>query len=1020
MKTAAFALAALAFGASVLAAQAPLLRPGTPVRDAIGGNDPVRYTIEVPAGAAVRFHARHEGIYTVLRLFKDGKRIDSSDDSNGADGVEMLAAPIQDTDASYEIAIVPIVHDVCGSYEAMLEQRPADESARQLADAHRLLFAARQLENAADAKSLEASLPQFDQAAALAERAGETLTEAEALYRAAIVFGQLSRTAEGTTRLDRVIPLFRLLGLSGAEGRAVDRRGELARRVGDIVMAEQDLKAALPLVDAAHDYEGICDVRNNLGLVYEQTGRWDEAIALFEEALPLAGHASFDVQSALRHNLGNAYADMGDYRRALEALDESLAIKRKVNTPPRRTAQTLLAVALVQIAMGDTAIARKTLQEATVLWEISGDPQVGSAYATLARLQLQQHEVDTALATFQKALEFLRKAKDRRSEARVLTSLGNSELDRGLRDQARETASLALAGARYTSDRVNESAALYLRARALQKSGHLDEALADAEAAVGVVESMREAIVNPDLRSTYLGTVRKYFDLVIELQMLKHERAPEGGFAAEAFRANERSRARTLLESLGRSQANVVKGVPAELLARERNVRRQLAAKESYRVQLLRGERSAAEITATEQTIAQLLADYRAVTAQIRTVSPEYAALEFPEPLSLSDVQSRLLDSGTLLLEYHLGAERSFVWVVSDRHVEVRVLPGEARIEELSKEWHALLRRNPSTLDAAAAGKLRRRTTAAAKALSGAVFGPVAEAVKGKRLLIVPDGALHYIPFAALPDGKGQPVIASHEIAYLQSATLLDTLRRMPRNRRPISSVAVFADPVFQRSDPRFGRTAAAPAPAAEERSEERWARDGDFRRLRFSRTEADSILSTADRKKSLEALDFEATKSALMTSDLRRYGIVHIATHGTVNAEEPDLSGLIFSRYDRRGKKIDGFLRLQDVYNLDLQADLVVLSACRTALGKAVYGEGLISLTRGFMYGGAKRVMATVWSVDDRAAARLMAQVYQAMLRRGAPPARALREAQMLMLKDARWSDPYYWAAFTLQGDWK
>lgn len=1019
MRAIAFAIAAFACAASVGAAPA-LLPAGITVRETMGGKAPARYRIEVPASLAARVHLRHEGINVAFRLFEDGQQIGSSEDSNGDSGYEMLAAPIRDADAAYEVAVEPLVSQDCGSYELVMEQLPADENAHLVAEAHRLSFDAHRLENVGDAKSMEASLQRFSEAIEIAQRAGEPLVEGEALLRSAIVYGQVSRIPEGIARLDRAIPLFRLLGFRGAEGRAIDRRGELMRRVGDLVAAEQDLKAALPLVTEARAYEGILDVRNNLGLLCEQSGRWDDAIALFEAALPLADRASLDTESSLLANLGNTYSDMGDYRRALTALERSLAMKRTINNP-RRISQTLHAIALVRFATGDDAKGAVALQEALSLAIVSGDPTaIGTETATLGRLQLRHHHVDAAIESFGNALQMLHKVRDPRAEARVLTTLAGVQLDRNLADQALKTISLALAGARDAVDRVNESAALYLRARILQKTGHLDDALKDAQAAVDVVESMREAIVNPDLRKTYLGTVRRYFDLVIDLLMLEHEGEPQGGFAAEAFKANERSRARTLLESLARSQADVVKGIPPELLQQERNMRRNLEAKESYRAQLMRGDRRRTEIATAESAIRNLVADYRAVKARIRTVSPEYAALEFPEPLPLAEIQSRLLDSDTILIEYHLGVARSFVWVVSERNVTVHILPGETRVEELVRSWHDLLRQNPSAFDAAAAQKLRDRTEKAGQTLAQVIFRPVAAEVRGKRLLIVADGALHYAPFAALPDEQHKPLIASHEITSLPSATLLDTLRRMPRPTGTLGSVAVFADPVFQRNDSRFGKSAAAEAPVAESRSEQRWGTPADFRRLRFSRKEAEAILASADRSSSLEALDFHASKQSLMTADLRRYGILHIATHGVVNAEQPDLSGLVFSMYDRRGRKIDGYLRLHDVYNLDLNADLVVLSACRTALGKVVYGEGLIGLTRGFMYGGAKRVISTAWSVDDRAAAKLMANVYASMLRHGAPPARALREAQNAMLHDPRWRDPYYWAAFTLQGDWR
>jgi CHAT domain-containing protein len=153
------------------------------------------------------------------------------------------------------------------------------------------------------------------------------------------------------------------------------------------------------------------------------------------------------------------------------------------------------------------------------------------------------------------------------------------------------------------------------------------------------------------------------------------------------------------------------------------------------------------------------------------------------------------------------------------------------------------------------------------------------------------------------------------------------------------------------------------------------------------------------------------------MQAEWNRYRIVHFATHGLLNSQHPELSGLVLSLVDQKGQVRDGFLRLHDIYNLNLDVDMVVLSACRTALGKEVNGEGLIGLTRGFMYAGASRVVASLWDVKDEATAELMRRFYQKMFKEARPPAAALREAQISMLKENRWESPYYWAAFTLQG---
>ena len=190
--------------------------------------------------------------------------------------------------------------------------------------------------------------------------------------------------------------------------------------------------------------------------------------------------------------------------------------------------------------------------------------------------------------------------------------------------------------------------------------------------------------------------------------------------------------------------------------------------------------------------------------------------------------------------------------------------------------------------------------------------------------------------------------------------------------------------------------------------------------RLRFSRQEAEEIARLSADPRTLKAVDFSANRSTAIDAKLGDYRIVHFATHGLINNQNPDLSGVVLSLVDEQGRPQNGFLRLYDIYNLKLNADLVVLSACQTALGKEIKGEGLVGLTRGFMYAGAPRVVASFWRIDDRATADIMRRFYEAMLKDGLRPAAALRAAQVSMWHEKRWQSPHYWAAFTIQGEWR
>jgi CHAT domain-containing protein len=272
-------------------------------------------------------------------------------------------------------------------------------------------------------------------------------------------------------------------------------------------------------------------------------------------------------------------------------------------------------------------------------------------------------------------------------------------------------------------------------------------------------------------------------------------------------------------------------------------------------------------------------------------------------------------------------------------------------------------------------------------------------------------------------------LIANHEIINLPSASVLGVLREETKNRsRATKMVAVFADPVFGSQDPRIasiGGKGAVDNSTAEQagdvkRSAEESGLNG-FARLRFSREEAQQIMQLVPRNSSLEALDFAANRTAATSADLKNYRIVHFATHGLINSRHADLSGIVLSLVDREGKPENGFLRLYDIYNMNLSAELVVLSACQTALGKDIKGEGLVGLTRAFMYAQASRIVASLWRTEDRATALLMKRFYEGMLAgNGMSPAAALRKAQLSMWQDKRWRQPRYWAAFTIQGEWK
>ena len=561
-----------------------------------------------------------------------------------------------------------------------------------------------------------------------------------------------------------------------------------------------------------------------------------------------------------------------------------------------------------------------------------------------------------------------------------------------------------------------------------------------------------------------LPPFKMYYDFYIDLLMRLHHREPKQGYDALALQASERARARTLLEMLIEGRADIRQGVDLALLERERSLQRLLDDKAERQTRLLSGKHTQQQAEELKKEIEQLLTQYQEVQSQIRAGSPRYAALTQPQPLTLKQIQRDVLDSDTLLLEYALGDERSYLWAITSDSIASFVLPKREEVQKAAQRVYDLLTaRNRREQGLSAAQREARVKQAeadynqAAAELSRMILGPVARQMGKKRLLVVADGALNYVPFAALPAPAAQDrqrlLIADHEIISLPSASSLAVLRKELAGRKPApKAAAVLADPVFDADDARVQSSIKAQAKngatekhqvnkaegpsdgASKEVSDAALTRSanevgltdrGELPRLPFSRQEAEAIYALTrqagvDQDGARVALGFEASRETASSPDLGQYRIVHFATHGLLNNEHPELSGIVLSLVDRQGKPQNGFFRLYDVYNMNLTAELVVLSACQTALGKQVRGEGLIGLTRGFMYAGTARVVASLWRVEDEATAEMMKKFYEGMIKEGQRPAAALRSAQVWMQRQKRWRAPYYWAGFILQGEWK
>jgi CHAT domain-containing protein len=709
------------------------------------------------------------------------------------------------------------------------------------------------------------------------------------------------------------------------------------------------------------------------------------------------------------------YNDLSEQQKALDYFNQALLLKR---------------------AVGDRSGEARTLNN------------IGRVYADLGERQ-------KALDYYNQALPILHAIGDRSGEARTLTNVGVVYYTSG-EQKALDYYKQALPLLRAIGDRSTEAVTLGNIAISEREIGKLNNALAHIEAAIAILEALRTKIGSQELRSSFFATVQGNYELYIDLLMRLHKQQPDAGYDGKALQGSERRRARSLLELLTEAGADIRQGVDPELVARERALQQRLNASAQRQMQLLSGPHTDTEAAASAKEIENLTTEFQQVETQIRQTSPRYAALTQPQPLTLAEIQTQVLEADTLLLEYSLGTDRSYLWAVTPTSITSYELPKRAEIEAAAVEFYESVHISPQeatravTTGRGLGGALQPQAQAqsgqAAAQLSRMLLAPVAALLGKKRILIIVDGALQYVPFAALPapssavNNVAPPLIVEHEIVSLPSASTLAVLRREADRRKvPTKTLAVLADPVFERTDERFKPGAShipckntSDAALAEESrglgqvllraTHESGVVAPGFRipRLCATRREANAISALVTPAVRLEALDFAANHITATNPALADYRFVHFATHGLLDSQHPELSGILLSMFNEQGQPQDGFLRMHEVFNLKLNADVVVLSACQTGLGKDVKGEGLVGLTRGFIYAGVPRVVVSLWSVDDPATAELMTRFYKGMLVDKLRPAQALQAAQVSMLMDKNYSAPFYWAAFTLQGEWR
>lgn len=842
------------------------------------------------------------------------------------------------------------------------------------------------------------------------------------------LYQSLAEAEQALAYYNQALPIFTELGELRLQARTLRDLAMLHNLFGERQKVLDYLEAAQRLYQRVGDASGVGLTFSNMGWIhYFFLGSRQKGIELYEQALKVYQKAG-DVrgESATLSQLAWAYYGLGNNEQALNYYKQAIEVARKAGNKFEEASASIY-ISQIYEALDKKQLALDALMTAQKLYqELGNRSELARVYRHLGSVYWTFDDLEKAVEFKKISVSIYRELGERIDEGILLSEIGLLYNSMNQPVQALGALNQALLVTKATRDRYGEADMLYRIARIETEQNNLTEALEKMDASIKITEDLRTSVYSESLRNSFFTMRRDRYEFYIDLLMKLHKSNPSAGYDAKALHASERSRARSLLELLVEAKAELRSNANKELIEQESTIIKQINELEKRQVELLDSQPTPQQVTALETELFQLYQQYEEIKAEIKATSPNYAAIAQPQPLTLSEIQSTLLDDNTLLLEYSLGEERSYLWAVTKASINSYELPKQADIEKaiqrFQQEELVPIRMRPAQGDLAV------------NILSQILLKPVAKQLENKRLVIVADGRLQTLPFSVLViSQKSQlPLITQNEIVNLPSASTLAVLRNQVKARQVApKTIAVLADPVFGKNDRRLrNRTDNSsngtipnlenvPITQVELKDS---LRDAGIKltRLLGTRQEAEAIIALVPHTQRTQFFDFQANKASATNPNLAQYRIIHFATHGILNTVRPELSGVVMSLVDEQGKPQNGFLRLRDIFNLNLPAELVVLSACQTGQGQEVKGEGIIGLTRGFMYAGAARVLVSLWKVDDQATAELMKRFYRGMLQEKLTPAAALRQAQVEMSQIPQWSSPYYWAAFVLQGEWQ
>lgn len=1027
------------------------LQLGDAIRRRVKSSERHFYQIKLEKNQYIKIVLEQYGIDLALSVPNTDIRFDRE---NGGSGIEELFF-IAEESRDYLVCVFTEASSANGEYVIKIETiKTLTEQDTERDKINNYKLGTKYYRDAENEKDVVTKQNSFSAALDYYKKAENSYWQSVVLNKLGIVYltSDSPNLEEAEKYFEKSKELKHSIGDVWGEAQVLSNLAITLSRSGKKQAAKEALEAAIPLHQQVNNRIGEAQALNSLGLIYQNMGKFDNAIEIFDNILniPYEDNPDFlDAQAGAVESKARLLSRLGKHK---EALDLHLANipRRQIIGNKTNEAITYHNSGLEYLHLRDFDLAIKSFNRAK---DLTKNIRLQAySYDHLGVCYWFKENYKDALEHNDKALDiFSNKITDPVGKASALYHRGLIYFSMKDYQQALTKYKETLALEENTGSKNDTPATLYGIALAYQQLGDLEQAKNNIQRAINMVEFQLLTISPQDYRLSFFSKAEDYYKLYSELLMSAHNQDKSKRLDIEAFKMSELGRARNLLDLLIEKNINFHQDIDDALLEKERQLAKDLTEKLN-KIQ----KKGTQEESKLEDDIKALKIKYSEIEKDIRKKNPEYTDLRYPEPLSLPNIQESILDEDTIILEYSLGEKHSYLWVIKKINSKVSKieesitsyeLPKRSVIEELAQQLYCDLtietRRKKDEPDSIfEKRKNNKNYLKSSTKLGEMLLGHVAEQLGDKRLVIIPDGILQYIPFAALniPSGGSQtenfaPLVDKHEIVYMPSVSAAGILRTDTKytNRTPAPNLlAIFANPIFENNrsnnvPTRNTQTATAVLksdPLSEYKpfgcpdKDELVSLYNGLQSLVGTEKELNTILSIASKKgKCLPKQQAEVSRDTVMDKALlSQYKIIHFATHAIINDERPDLSAIALSAFDEKGRKTEQFLRLSDIYKLNLPAELVILSACQTGIGPSIKGEGIVSFSRGFMHAGTKRIITSLWQLRDDSTPVFMEKFYKALLQDSLTPSKALQKAQKEMIKDYH---PFKWAPFIIQGDW-